>query len=160
VLLYQKRKSKRNKVIEPWYVITNLPTAKKVIEIYKMRMGIEAMFKDCKTGGYNLEGSKANKQRLSNLILLIALAYTQSSIKGQFLKNKGCQKYLAKVTEKGRQIRSHSNFWLGLYGGLWTLSYDFLAEIVENLMAINKNKLPFYQRGLKGMKKIESTFNV
>jgi len=160
VLLYKKRKSLRKKVAEPWYVITNLPTAKKVIEIYKMRMGIEAMFKDCKTGGYNLEGSKANKQRLTNLILLIALSYTQSSIKGQLLKNKGCQKYLARVTEKGRKIRRHSNFWVGLYGGLWTLSYDFLAEIVENLMAINKNKLPFYQRGIKAMKKIEFTFDV
>ena len=33
-------------------------------------MGVEAMFKDCKTGGYNLEGSKANVQGLTNLILL------------------------------------------------------------------------------------------
>jgi hypothetical protein len=30
-------------------------------------MGIEAMFKDCKSGGYNLEGSRANNQRLTNL---------------------------------------------------------------------------------------------
>lgn len=29
-------------------------------------MGVEAMFKDCKTGGYNLEGSKANVQGLTN----------------------------------------------------------------------------------------------
>ena len=33
-------------------------------------MGVEAMFKDCKTGEYNLEGSKANVQDLTNLILL------------------------------------------------------------------------------------------
>ena len=31
-----------------------------------------AMFRDCKSGGYNLEGSQANAQRLTNLILLIA----------------------------------------------------------------------------------------
>jgi hypothetical protein len=43
-------------------------------------MGIEAMFKDCKTGGYNLEGTKANNHRLTNLILLIAIAYTMSAI--------------------------------------------------------------------------------
>ena len=36
------------------------------------------MFKDCKTGGYNLEGTKANSHRLTNLILLIAIAYTMS----------------------------------------------------------------------------------
>ena len=34
------------------------------------------MFKDCKSGGYNLERSRGNAQRLTNLILLIALAYT------------------------------------------------------------------------------------
>jgi hypothetical protein len=33
------------------------------------------MFKDCKTGGYNLEKSHANNERLQKLILLIALAY-------------------------------------------------------------------------------------
>ena len=36
-------------------------------------MGIEAMFKDCKSGGYNLEGSRASTQRLTNLVLLIAI---------------------------------------------------------------------------------------
>ena len=37
-------------------------------------MGIEAMFKDYKTGGYNLESAKANEIRLNNLILLIAIS--------------------------------------------------------------------------------------
>ena len=40
------------------------------------------MFRDCKSGGYNLEGTKANQQRLTNLILLIALAYTASCLSG------------------------------------------------------------------------------
>jgi hypothetical protein len=42
-------------------------------------MGIEAMFKDYKTGGYNLESAKANEIRLNNLILLIAISYTPHS---------------------------------------------------------------------------------
>ena len=46
-------------------------------------MAIEAMFKDYKTGGYNLESAKANETRLNNLILLIAISYTVSSFKGQ-----------------------------------------------------------------------------
>ncbi|MEH2254061.1 hypothetical protein [Nostoc sp.] len=33
------------------------------------------MFKDCKTGGYNLESTYADGQRLIALILLIAIAY-------------------------------------------------------------------------------------
>lgn len=48
-----------------------------------------AMFKDCKTGGYNLEGSQANPQRLTNLILLIAIAYTSSCYRGKILKQTG-----------------------------------------------------------------------
>jgi hypothetical protein len=28
------------------------------VKIYGVRFGIEAMFRDCKTGGYNLEGSR------------------------------------------------------------------------------------------------------
>ena len=46
------------------------------IKAYKKRMGIEAMFKDCKSGGYNLENCLGNDQRLLSLILLIAIAYT------------------------------------------------------------------------------------
>ena len=30
------------------------------LKIYRSRMSIEAMLSDCKTGGYNLEGSQAN----------------------------------------------------------------------------------------------------
>ena len=33
------------------------------------------MFKDCKTGGYNLEQSKVNETRFLALVLLIAIAY-------------------------------------------------------------------------------------
>ena len=52
-------------------------------------MGIEAMFKDYKTGGYNLESAKVNETRLNNLILLIAISYTISYFKVQKVKNKG-----------------------------------------------------------------------
>jgi hypothetical protein len=48
--------------------LTNIESLDEVIKIYRSRMGIDTMFKDCKTGGYNLEGSKANVQRLTNLI--------------------------------------------------------------------------------------------
>jgi hypothetical protein len=36
------------------------------------------MFKDCKSGGYNLEDSKASVERLTSLVLLIAIAYRSS----------------------------------------------------------------------------------
>jgi hypothetical protein len=66
-------------------------------------MGIEAMFKDYKTGGYNLESAKANEIILNNLILLIAISYTISSFQGQKVKNKGMQEYISRTNEKGRK---------------------------------------------------------
>lgn len=70
------------------------------MNIYATRSGIEAMFKDCKTGGYNLEGTKANTNRLTRIILLISIAYTSRAIKGEILKKKAKQKYISRPEEK------------------------------------------------------------
>ena len=74
VVIYWRRKYKNKQLPYPWYLLTNLENKEEVIEIFAARGGIEAMFRDCKSGGYNLEGSQANQQRLTNLILLIAIA--------------------------------------------------------------------------------------
>jgi hypothetical protein len=55
--------------------VTNLTSSQEAIAAFKCRSGIEGMFKDCQTGGYNLEKIHANNQRLTTLILLIAIAY-------------------------------------------------------------------------------------
>jgi hypothetical protein len=59
---------------------------KLAIASFKCRSGIEAMFKDCKTGGYNLENRYACYDRLKSLVLLIAIAYTCAIIKGCAIK--------------------------------------------------------------------------
>ena len=51
-----KRKYRGKQEDEPWYLLTNLPDLKSALEVYSKRYGIEAMFKDCKTGGYNARG--------------------------------------------------------------------------------------------------------
>jgi hypothetical protein len=43
-----------NKSLVYSHRLGSLPVA---ISAYKQRMGIEEMFRDCKTGGYSLEGS-------------------------------------------------------------------------------------------------------
>lgn len=42
--------------VEPagWFLLTNLDNFADAIKAFKFRSGIEAMFRDCKTGGYNL----------------------------------------------------------------------------------------------------------
>ena len=50
---YWRRKYKGRVEDEGWYLLTNLGTNDAAISAFKSRMGIEAMFKDCKTGSYN-----------------------------------------------------------------------------------------------------------
>ena len=56
---------------EGWFLLTNLSTLQAAIATYQQRSGIECMFKDYKTGGYNLEGCYVIEARLSVIVLLI-----------------------------------------------------------------------------------------
>jgi hypothetical protein len=73
---YWKRKYRGRGPKEPWYILTSLKSLKLTLSFYAARWGIETMFKDCKTGGYNLEETKVNERRLLALVLLIAIADT------------------------------------------------------------------------------------
>ena len=152
---YWKRKYKGKQEKEPWYLLTNLPSFNHATHVYKHRYGIEAMFKDCKTGGYNLEGSKTSPERLIKLILLIALAMTSAWLHGQRTRAKGQHKYICRLTETGRTRRRHSNFWIGLYGGSWLVSFHECQLWVEEMLSLVANKKPFYQRGLRAIKLID-----
>ena len=116
------------------------------------------MFKDCKSGGYNLEKSHANNQRLNSLILLIALAYSCALLQGQKIKNMGIQKYVRRLTECRRSIRRHSSFWIGLYGQYWVMGMESCQNIIAEFMRIRRNKLPFFQRGMRARSLILSMF--
>jgi hypothetical protein len=153
--VYWKRKYKGKQEEQPWIILTNLSTIEDVLKVYKARSGIEAMFKDCKTGGYNLEGSKANTRRLTSLILLIAIAYISTSLKGKIFRQTHQAKYLARLTENSRRDKRHSNFWIGLYGELWINSWDFCLDFVRIMMNNNSQKSKNYTRGLKAMSLIK-----
>ncbi|HEY9767862.1 MAG TPA: hypothetical protein V6C71_05045 [Coleofasciculaceae cyanobacterium] len=56
------------------------------LERLAANLPIPIMFRDCKSGGYNLEGSYASCERIINLVLLIAIAYTISFYKEQNLR--------------------------------------------------------------------------
>jgi hypothetical protein len=149
LLAYQKRNYRHYQEKDTWFILTNLNDASEVVELYKKRYAIEAMFRDYKSGGYNLEGSKANVLRLTNLILLIAIAYTSASLNGKSFKNKGHQKYITRLREAQRKYRRHSDFRVGLYGQNWVIAWDFCFLLVEKLMMINRHKINYYQQGLK-----------
>ena len=143
-----KRKYRNKSQSEPWYILTNLGSLRLALKAYKARWGIEAMFKDCKTGGYNLESCKANKERLTRLMLLIAIAYTWASLKGQKMRLGRQNKYVCRLTELERLQKRHSNFWVGSYGMLWIAALEFFSDFIPILMNLNPHKQQNYQRGL------------
>jgi hypothetical protein len=136
---------------EGWFILTNLETLEMAIAAYKRRFDIEEMFRDFKKGGYNLEDTNVCGDRLISLILLIALAYTSATISGQEIKRKGIQNYVGRVKEAGRTQRRHSSFYIGLYGQNWVNLVEPYRDLVDQLMKLSRNKLPFYQRGLRAM---------
>jgi hypothetical protein len=156
--IYWKRKYKGKQEQSPWYLLTNLPACETAVKIYGKRFGIEAMFKDCKTGGYNLEGSQASLDRLVRLILLIALAMSAAWLQGQHTSTIGKSSYICRQKETQRTRRRHSNFWIGLYGYNWIAAFHECQEWVEEFIASFRNKRAFYQRGLRAITLIQEAF--
>ena len=109
-----KRKYRGQQEDEPWYLLTNLPDFPSAIAIYGQRYGIEAMFKDCKIGGYNLERCQASPDKLIALIILIAMAMTAAWLRGKRTQLQKQEKYVCRPQEPGRNRRRHSKFWIGL----------------------------------------------
>ena len=143
---------------EAWFILTNFDSLESAISAYKRRFDIEEMFRDFKTGGYNLEDTNVKGERFISLVLLIAIAYTGATIQGQQIKRKGVQNYVARVKEYNRLERRHSSFYVGLYGYNWVDFKDNCIDLVVTLMRLNPSKREYYQKGINAMKLIESTF--
>ena len=94
-------KWKRNyqgwKVDEAGFILTNLGTLPQALAAYKQRTGIEEMFRDCKRGGYNLEGTGLTGDRLIKIILLMTISDNRDIIEGTIVKRKHLQKYVSRT---------------------------------------------------------------
>lgn len=141
---------------EGWFILTNLLDLESAILSYKKRFSIEEMFRDFKSGGYNLEETNVTGDRLVVIFLLIAIAYTTATTQGRKMKQMGIQKYIGRVKETGQTERRHSSFYIGLYGQNWVNFMDGCADAVAELMKLNRNKRQYYQKGLRAMELILS----
>lgn len=109
---------------------------------------VTLLFKDCKSGGYNLEASHAADERLTSLVLLmIPIAYSCSVLQGKKLKQRGVQKYICRVQELKRIHRRHSSFWMGLYGQLWVAGMEIWSTLTTQLMQLKPHKLNYFKQG-------------
>ena len=145
---YKKRyRDKTSK--EPWYILTNLDSLAAAADAYAKRMGIEEMFRDFKLGGYNLEATHVNNERLIATIILISFAYSLSTFAGQTIKQKGVAKYVSRPTETNRAYQRHSNFAIGLHGQNWVDSNRFFPDTVRELLHFSTAKSDYYRKGMR-----------
>ena len=124
-----KRKYRGVSAKEGWFILTNFGSLPLAIAEYKKRMGIEEMFRDFKSGGYDLEGTGLKDQRLIALILLIAIAYSSAVIQGTTLKNKLAKEYIVRPKESKRKYRRRSTWGSGLDSQQWVTYSRF--EVYE-----------------------------
>jgi hypothetical protein len=153
-----KRKYRSHQTDEGWFLLTNLPTVGAATTAYQQRSGIECMFRDCKSGGYNLEGCYVNEPRLSAIVLLIAIAYTSAIIQGIDISSSNVECYICRPKEHGRIQRRHSNFWIGLYSQSWLYNFQLCIDWVGKWMRLNRNKRLYYQQGLRAIDLIQPAF--
>jgi hypothetical protein len=132
---------------------SELPAA---INAYKQRMGIEEMFRDCKTGGYDLEGTSLKGDRLINMILLMTLAYSSGIFQGTEMTKKQVQKYVFRRKQPKKRYRRRSTFGVGLDGEKWVNYLEQYSDEVEQLMKLTPNKRRFYQQGMRAATLIQS----
>ncbi len=152
-----KRKYRGASMKEGWFLLTDLGSLSEALAGYQQRMGIEEMFRDYKSGGYHLEGTGLQGQRLRALILLIALAYTSAIIQGTALKKTGSKKYVFRPKEPSRKYPRRSSFGSSLDSQQWLSNLKKYAQEVQELMTLTPNKRHFYQRGMKAVAQILSS---
>ena len=70
-----KRSYRESVASECWFILTNMNCFVSAISAYKKRFDIEEMFRDYKSGGYNIEDSYVDGDRFISLIFVISYSY-------------------------------------------------------------------------------------
>lgn len=95
----------------PIYLLSNMEWAKDIMDYYKKRWGIETLFADLKSRGFNIHKTRIKSpEMLHNLLILVAIAFCLCLIMGQakcLFKD-----ILPKIFRKDR-LKSYSLLTLG-----------------------------------------------
>lgn len=106
----RKKKTDEDEDLEPWFLATSLTPSAFVVQCYRKRFGIEAMFSDTKSRGFELNHTHLeNPKRIERLLLALAIACLWMVLTGQKVIKYG----LRRILESTRKRRS-SIFQLGL----------------------------------------------
>lgn len=146
------------KTKETWFILTNFDTIGVAITAYQKRFIIEEMFRDYKSGGYNLEGTQMNRDHLFAMLVIVAIAYTSACLQGQDVKALGIQKYVAQPENPSKNQSRHSRFYGGQHLYHWLDLSQMFRETIDELLQISRYHLPHCIRGRRAIDLILSTF--
>jgi hypothetical protein len=155
--VYWQRRYRRKGGKEPWYLLTTLSNSKLVKDLYQARWGIEMMFRDCKSGGYNLESTRVDSTRFLALVLLITFAYWLATLGGHEFQSKHLVAYLGRKEKTPNNFPHHSIFWLGLSGYAWSQSLVVWRDQMLALMALKSHKAQNFRQGLKALSLVQQS---
>ena len=119
-------------------------------------MGLEEMFRDCKSGGDSLESTGLRGERLNPMILVMSLAYFQSTMRGCEISKHQGQKYVCCTKEFGRIYRRRSTFDVGLDGENWVKNLEQYHQEAAELTNFSSHKRRSPQRGIRAQTIISS----
>lgn len=90
---------------QPLPLISSLCCPLEIMDAYRMRYGIEALFKDLKSTSFNLHKTRLTKAYdISNLIMVAALAFNFLVILAEQFKNNPIRKYIQRIRKNVREF--------------------------------------------------------
>lgn len=110
-----------------WLIIISDISVKHAKIYYGERWGIEVFFGACKKRGFNFEDTHVTKDRVSNIVFLIAIAFCWALKTGEQLLDDGHQIPIKKL--KNRRAKLYSIFRIGL---------DRLKELLLNFLSVKR----------------------
>lgn len=136
-----------------WYLLTSLGF-EDAVSAYKMRWGIEVMFKNIKSGGYHMEETQASRKQFDVMIIMMFIAYTSTVLTGVRIQQYKVEKYVSRYQELNRKEARTSGFKMGLYSENWAaISRE---ELIEELLYLNRGKAKYHRLGLEAMMLMQS----
>ena len=121
------------------------------MEVYRCRWGIEQFFKDCKTGGYNLEHAKVNETRFLALVLLIVIAYSLGTMHGQQMQRLSICLCVVRIKKHKGKYPRQSNLSFALYGQRWIYAMELWADLALGLIILKPQKRLHSQHGFHAL---------
>jgi hypothetical protein len=95
------------------------------------------MFRDYRTGGYNIEGTGLKGERLIKINLLMAIAYISAMVQGTEIQKKQVEKYISRSKEPRKKYLRRSTFGIGQDGEQWVNYLAQHSELVQELISLS-----------------------